>query len=368
MFVLKSLQGIDDAELLIQTMQAETMDFVHFFDEACLYCHNPEASGKNFRNISFERHCAECHIKADAAIIGLPRFDPANPLQPGVRTIRQMQKRSRPGMSWIYASNPNLTIDEEAEVSKNMIVHKDPWILENLKDIRRQLLPGNGLHELLDTVGPASAQHSDSLYGDVILALRRQVAELNNRGELRSEVDKLKARLKIVADRLENPYQAKSVSAFELPSGQTNSMLSDERRAELLQLANDLTNIDGPECRRCHIMKNASILPVQSNQDVLLRAEFNHRAHILERRCIDCHTYIDIEAEKLKLSVTQYSEFKDRFTAAFESDQAGTQNIPGLANCLQCHTANKAASSCITCHNFHPNKQKRSNLQLKASK
>ena len=88
-----------------------------------------------------------------------------------------MQKRSRPGMSWIYASNLNLVIDDEGEVSKNMIVHKDPWILENLKYIRRQLLPVNGLHELLDTVGLTSAQHSDSLYSDVILTLRRQVAE-----------------------------------------------------------------------------------------------------------------------------------------------------------------------------------------------
>jgi hypothetical protein len=130
----------------------------------------------------------------------------------------------------------------------------------------------------------------------------------------------------------------------------------------------DLTAVDGPECQTCHVVKNASIMRVQSDQDVMSRAEFNHRAHILEKRCTECHTAIEIDEQKLKMSVLKYSEFKEQYDRVYKADRSITQNIPDLESCLQCHTARKAAVKCVTCHNFHPNKQNRSNLQLTVRK
>ncbi|MCZ6819589.1 MAG: hypothetical protein O7G31_08865, partial [Calditrichaeota bacterium] len=85
---------------LFKTLKAETMDFTHFFEDACLYCHNPEPGGKNFTKINFEKHCAQCHIKADAIVAGIPKFNPMNPNNPGAETIAQMQFRGGPGLSW----------------------------------------------------------------------------------------------------------------------------------------------------------------------------------------------------------------------------------------------------------------------------
>lgn len=103
---------------------------------------------------------------------------------------------------------------------------------------------------------------------------------------------------------------------------------------------------------------------VQADQDVLIRAEFNHRVHILEKRCTECHTEIAIDEEKLKYAVENLTEFKQKFPQAFKTDRAATQNIPRLNSCQGCHAKGRVSNTCVTCHKFHPNKENRANLQL----
>ena len=46
---------------------------------------------------------------------------------------------------------------------------------------------------------------------------------------------------------------------------------------------------------------------------------------------------------------------------------ASIQNLPGIANCRECHTAGKVSDSCVTCNYYHPDKSNRANLLLTAS-
>jgi hypothetical protein len=363
-FVLKEINGGASLDVLFQQLKMETMDFTHFFEQACLYCHNPDPDGRNFKNISFEKHCAQCHIKGGASVQGLPRLNPFMPAKPGVETIRQMQLRGGPGLSWVYASNPRLTTVEDGEVAKNPVYHKDPWIMENLKQIRQRLYPARGLFDLLETSGDISGQRVDTLYNRVIRTLQDQVKELQARPELKNEISKINRYLEKARQEMEMPLTARTKANFRFRFDKPNRRLSGTVRKDYLQLARDLTAEDGPECRKCHQLENATIARVQADQDVLIRAEFNHRAHILQKRCVECHTAISVDEEKIKLSVENFSTFKKTFPKAFEADRAATQNLPGIDSCKKCHSKEKSSNNCTTCHKFHPNKEHRTSLQL----
>lgn len=363
-FVLQQMKGMEQIEPLFKTLKAETMDFVHFYEAACLYCHTPEPDGKNFKNIDFDKHCAQCHLKVDAVVQGLAKFDPGNPTAPGAETIRQMQQRGGPGLAWTFAANPNLVSEQDGEVSKNPVIHKDPWILENLKRIRKTLFPADGLFDLLNSSGPVSQQRADSLYSEVIGALQLYANELQNRSELKGEINKINTLLNLAKQKLETPSPARTAAPFDFSFANSNRRLTEDQRAGLQQLAFDLTRADGPECQKCHVVENASIRRVQADQDVLIRAEFNHRAHILNKRCTECHTSIPVDEKKLRFAVERFSEFEQTLPQTFKADRAVTQNIPTIRSCQSCHAEDKASNRCVTCHQFHPNKAHRSNLRL----
>jgi hypothetical protein len=363
-FVLQQLKGMEQVEPLFKTLKAETMDFIHFYEAACLYCHNPEPDGRNFKNIDFDKHCAQCHLKADAVVQGLPPFDPGNPNQAGAESIRQMQQRGGPGLLWTFSANPNLVSDQDGEVSKNPVTHKDPWILENLKRVRKTLYSGDGLFDLLDSSGPVSRSRVDSLYGAVIGQLQKYAGELQNRSELKTEINKINSRLNTSRQRLDAPSPTRTLTPLEFPFSLANSGLTENQQAGFKQLAFDLTRSDGPECQKCHFVENAIIRRVQADQNILNRSEFNHRAHILEKRCTDCHTSIPIDEKKLRFSVERFSEFEQTLPKTFMADRAITQNIPAISNCRSCHAENKVSNRCVTCHQFHPNKEHRSKLRL----
>jgi hypothetical protein len=130
---------------------------------------------------------------------------------------------------------------------------------------------------------------------------------------------------------------------------QVNPALSKEELNALKTFSLDLTEA----CRKCHVVSNASILRVQKDQRVLRRSEFNHRAHILQRRCLDCHNKIPI-ADLMKT------------TAAIdpEKDRSAIQNLPLIQDCKSCHAPDLVSQRCVTCHEFHPDKSRTSRMLL----
>ncbi len=99
------------------------------------------------------------------------------------------------------------------------------------------------------------------------------------------------------------------------------------------------------KCSMCHIVSGGRVAPVQHNQRIFTRAEFNHQPHLLIQPCLGCHTGIPITRDMPGSPI---------------SDQSATLNIPKIVNCQTCHKSGATSNDCITCHEFHPNKNLRS--------
>jgi len=319
-------------------------------ETACLYCHNPREDGKTFQPMDFDRHCDACHLTTST---GTPRLAIAKPDQPGALTLADIQRRNEPGSLWAFYTNPNEFRELGGRfVSKSPVHHRDPWVMENLRQFRKMVYPDAGLADLLAASPEAPPHEARTLYREAIETLRGYALELRSRPE--PEIQQELARIEDVLDKAErrladDPYLPLDVTEFPLSLLAVNPDLDPERAAEIRSLANDLTE----PCRVCHELENLTIARVQADQRTLRRAEFNHRAHILQRRCLDCHHEIPIR---------ELTAGQERVSA--DLDRAEIQNLPGIEDCRQCHNETLASNQCVSCHQFHPDKSKRSHLLL----
>ncbi len=317
-------------------------------ERACLYCHNAEADGKGFAPLDFDRHCDACHLTAGVAT-------PALPIRRGeglgVETVEAILDRGAPGSRWALFSNPREFRIRGASLVKGPVHHRDPWIEENLRTLRRRLFPDAGLADLLAASPEAPPEELKRLYEEAIATLQAQVLELRGspRPEVQAELERIEQALVQLGRRLEDPYTALDETRFMLALDRPDPDLSGAEVEAIESLAADLTE----PCRQCHRVENATIARVQTRQRVLTRAEFDHRAHIVQRRCLDCHRRIPI-AESVAGT--------EKIPA--ELDRSGIQNLPAIGTCRECHTRSLASQTCVTCHYFHPNKSHRSELLL----
>ena len=236
---------------------------------------------------------------------------------------------------------------------KTPLRHRDPWVLHNLRRLRRRLYPDAGMADLLVASPDAAPGDARALYREAIATLERQAEVLRARPEreLQVELVKVEALLDELRRRVETPGARLDEGAFRLsgrpehsPNG-GGATKPDPAEAEAIgALAADLTQA----CRVCHLVRDATIVRVEPDQRTLRRAAFDHRPHVLERRCLDCHDAIPILA---------YLGREKGAPAAV--DHASIQNLPPIATCRECHTPRRASESCITCHVFHPDARRR---------
>jgi len=188
------------------------------------------------------------------------------------------------------------------------------------------------------------------MYAEVISTLRQYATELRSRPEpeIRRELFTIDSLLRIAQRQASTPGAVlpEPVALLSVPS----AGLDPTQRQDFVEFSLKLTR----PCQVCHVVRDAGILGVKSVQRTLQRAEFNHRAHLFERRCLECHTEIPVEQALLRADTTGVAA----------KDRASTQNVPSRANCLECHSPARASSTCVACHHMHPNKENRGNLQL----
>jgi len=322
-------------------------------ERACLYCHNPQPDGKHFDPIEYDKHCDACHLTTDVSTPRLAIKSPDNPV--GVATLETIRSQGGPGTQWALYANPNEFKPRGNSVSKQPLYHEDPWVLENLKRIRRQLYPGLDFADLLKTSGKLASQSpqalSTNIYQEALQTLQKYAMGLRGRPEpeIQMELARIDSLLKTARLKLWRQTGSIRGPAFLAQPAALNPALAAAQTEALKNLALDLTEA----CRKCHVVAHASILRVQKDQRILNRAEFDHRAHILERRCLECHTDIPIiktPSDTTKFNNLQYGSF--------------IQNLPAIENCRECHNAAESSNRCVTCHYFHPNKTNRSSLLL----
>jgi len=324
-------------------------------ERACLYCHNPQPDGKHFALIEYDQHCGSCHLTSNIGTPRLPIKGQSDDPEVGVETLQMIRARAVPGGQWAFFSNENEFNALGSKVSKKPLYHEDPWVLENLKSIRRQLYPELEFADLLKTSGKLASQSRQTLnvaiYQEALQTLRTYATGLRGRPEpeVRDDLARLDSLLKVAQSKLQGQINSVAGPKFMPQPALLNPGLNRNQAAALKNLALELTK----PCQKCHVVSDASLQRVAKDQRMLQRAEFDHRAHILERRCLDCHTEIPIlktPSDTAKVNNLQYGAF--------------IQNLPPIANCRACHNAAESSNRCVTCHYFHPNKTQRASLSL----
>ena len=317
-------------------------------EKACLSCHIPDATGSGFFALNFDRQCDTCHLTSGVATARLP-IDREGAL--GVQSLETIRAQGEPGTEWSQFVSPREFREAGGRILKTPLYHRDPWILHNLRRFRRELFEDGGIAELLDVSPDAPEGQLRQVYLEAVETLERYVVGLRGRPEpvIQDELELITQILDSLRRRLSNPKTV--LDETELLLALQNPRVDvDEETKDLVE---DLIENLMKPCATCHEIEGATIARVQASQKTLVRAEFDHRSHVLESRCLDCHTEISIG-----------EAVEDPGLPVPENDLATTQNLPGIESCRTCHTPDLAAETCSTCHLFHPDLNRRSELLL----
>ena len=318
-------------------------------DQACLACHVPANDARGFLPIAFDTACAACHLTGDLESAELPVQRSDVPLLQsaaggvalnlGVERIETVRERLDPGEQWASrASAAQFEIDDGVVV-KTSVAHADPWILHNLRRLRRAMYPSAGLADLLVVSADVAAPERWTLYEEALATLRAQMDDLRGRDESWVHTTLLEFdRMVNAFDRqLADPASLLDGAPFQL--GATDPRLTGAQIEEIDAFAAAVAE----PCLQCHVVERATIGRVQKAQAVLRRARFDHRPHVMLRGCLDCHD---------RIPITDYIGSNRSVGPAL--DGAGIHNLPGIATCRECHTRSLAFNECRECHEFHP--------------
>ncbi len=350
-FVAKNLRDPSNLKFEHTVHVKEVRDAREFTDieQTCVNCHVAEDDGATFKPIAFDANCGECHLTSSTSTKPVPVLAGVDDERPGVLSLETIRNRQGPGTRWSFFANPNEIQQLGESVRKRPVYHADQWVMENLRFLRQRLYPTAELADLLRGSAETPPRSVTAIYEEAISTLTTRIAELRDDPSptVQAELAELTTLLATVRQRLDDPFSPLDESRFAVSVGDQDASIVGPEREAYEQVVNDLTN----PCQECHYVEQATIKAVQKDQRSLIRAEFNHRAHILHARCLDCHTQIPIKDNVA-------SDAK----ATPETDNADILNDPPLATCKTCHAPKKAGDQCQTCHVFHPDKGRRSNL------
>ena len=317
--------------------------------DACRACHAPAPGGRGFRPIAFDVACGGCHLTGDDESPELPVQPRGVPLvrnagdgvalRLGVETVETVRARLAPGEQWARRMSPARFDVDDGLVVKFGIEHADPWILHNLRRLRRAVYGSGGLADLLVASADAGPADRWRLYDEALATLRSRTDELRGSDEdgIDATVLAFDRMMEALERRIGDPDAAYDDTPFRLgvPDARLTSDQIDEVDAFAARVAEP--------CLQCHTVERATIRRVQRTQPVLRRARYDHRPHVMLRGCLDCHTRIPV-AEHLGSDGRVPTEI----------DNAAIQNVPDIDTCRQCHTPELAFDRCRTCHEFHP--------------
>ena len=316
--------------------------------DTCQFCHEPTSKRVGFEAISFDRHCARCHVKG--GVLGstdpMPRSAVVLPEELDV-----------PWAANLVASTRKLPREKAAV---DGLHHRDPWVLYNLWKLSREVDPA-GLaskrQAIVKRIEDLTFQlRQPPTKGLATAVLKKQETDLiaqakglgQEPGKLaeRSRIEKALARVRVqlelgplqmtaprpldrtdLLNRLEGAKAA--LADFDIAAGGATPALSEADTQTRLAAAAALTS----SCAKCHLYTGPLMAEVKAAQPVLGHARFNHLPHVEQVRCEVCHN-------KMNSSI-----------------KAEDVNIPGIANCQSCHKPGKSRDDCAFCHLYHPTKE-----------
>ena len=346
-----SFTHIRHVDLVLDDRDSENVEV------ACLACHEPTADARRFQPIRFDTACGDCHLTSGDESAELP-VQPRRTqlvraagdgvvLTLGVETLETVRARMGPGEQWADRMSAAHFDVDDGSVVKTGIVHADPWVLHNLRRLRRAIYPSGGLADLLVASADVGPSDEQELYDEALTTLRTYADGLRGRDEgwVQSalfEFDRITGALE---RRFTDPNTTLNDTRFRLSA--RDPRLTDAQLEEIDRFAAEVAQ----PCIACHTVERATIRRVRQEQQVLRRARFDHGAHVIQRGCLDCHT---------RIPFSDYLGADETIDPTL--DNAAIQNIPAIATCRQCHLPDVAADRCITCHEFHPDRDVHSRL------
>lgn len=312
--------------------------------DACQFCHEPTRDRRGFEPLSFDRHCARCHLPGG----GIGKTDPI----PRSAVVLPSEIDA-PWATALAANERKLPRDK---VALENLQHKDPWVLYNLWKLARDVDPaglarrrgdrarrveeltfllrepptkGLAVATLRETekdlaarakaLAPDPAKAAERRRAERALARVRVQIEL---GPLQMTAPRPRGRGELEAELAD----AKSELAdFDIAAGASTSISGAERESRL-SAVRAMTS----SCTKCHIYDGAFMAPVKAAVPVLEHARFNHLPHVQQVGCLSCHDKV------------------------LTSAKAENVNLPGVANCQSCHRPGRSRADCAECHRYHP--------------
>lgn len=335
-------------------------------DATCLYCHHPERDGRGFQALSFRLHCGDgCHLNKDGALMQLAQQGLSG--APGVLRPQQLEAAD-PAAPCLPTMNPSrfrlVPPQDPRRIRPLAANHRDCWIEENLRILRRSLHSSLGLADLLPQRPPQDFDPGllRERYADAVGALSARLARAR---QLAVEENSALApslrpggasdvRLQRAQEGLRDPGAVSPRSLLADPSHEPFNEIdrwlleawTDLRQAGyapqpsfggnsagLSELVDALTQ----QCRECHDVSPRGLAPLRASQKTLSRALFDHSAHRVQMECASCHPSV----------------------AADQEDRGQRLHLPSIDDCRQCHAPGQVSQSCVTCHHFHPRKDRR---------
>jgi predicted CXXCH cytochrome family protein len=307
---------------------------------SCAHCHQAEEGGRFFKPVTFAKGCDGCHLTDGEKTPYIPQRSGG---RPGVVSLAEARSS---GEQWARYWNSSDFTEGGGTIRKSPVFHADPWVLYNLGRLRREMYPTAELADLLRTSSELPPGQTKQLYEEALRTLEARITPLraSESADVQNEVKGLDAMLKLVRARVEDPYATLDETQFAVTDA---SLAAGIDEAAYTAVVDSLTS----KCQECHVVQRATIRRPQADQRALVRAEFDHRKHVLHANCLDCHKVIPV-AEAIASG--------EKVPA--ERDRAEIQNLPAIAQCRECHTRNSAPVRCTSCHLFHPDKSHWSNL------
>jgi hypothetical protein len=98
----------------------------------CSRCHEPAQAGRDLVPISFDKHCASCHLK-DGSVGSMDPVPQEDALPP--EAIRGL------GIQADWLGRGDAFDTGRGKIAKSMLRHKDEWVVFNMWKLRRELDP-----------------------------------------------------------------------------------------------------------------------------------------------------------------------------------------------------------------------------------
>ena len=318
---------------------------------ACLACHEPTDTTRAFLPIRFDVACGDCHLTAGEESAELP-IQPRRSqvvreagdgavLTLGVETLETVRARAGPGEQWARRMSGGHFEVDDGVVVKTEVVHADPWVLHNLRRLRRAIYPSGGLADLLVASADVAPADELELYGEALATLRSYADGLRGRDEdwvqaALFEFDRVTGALE---RRVADPNTTLNDTRFRLSA--RDARLTDAQVDEIERFAAEVAQ----PCTLCHTIERATIRRVRQEQQVFRLAKFDHGAHVIQRGCLDCHS---------RIPFSDYLGAEEAIDPAL--DNAAIHNVPTIAICRQCHGPDAVSDRCLACHEFHPDR------------